>query len=120
MRKRTSTFVLEAAALLLLGYSFLSASPTEIAQVSSSMLATSITGVSASVMPNAENSAAGQLAVKEAELDAREARLTDAMPRVEPLALYSFGLSLVLFALLTVNYVFDWRRGRKLSRVLRT
>lgn len=107
---RPGLFVL---AILLLSYST-SVSPGIVGRTSD-MVASAAIGMSAAVLPNSENMVAAQLAEKERELNTREAALTEKQGRFlgdERFALVSFLSSLVLFALLALNFVMDWRRDR--------
>jgi hypothetical protein len=99
----------------LLYISMLTASPRDLAGGVSRMLATTSVGLSAAVMQNADNTLAAQLAAREAELAAREAALEGARPTegTDPMALYSFALSIALFSLLLLNFYFDWARARR-------
>lgn len=125
MRRRRSRFrkvqpVLFGVATLLLGYSLVQSSPSILVRSSADLLGSAIVGVSAGVGQNSDNVLARQLAEKEAELLVRETRLESPILRksvtevfFENSALYSFGLSSILFVLLIINYVMDWRRSRK-------
>ncbi len=112
--------MLFAVAVVLFGYSVTHMSPALLLQSSTDILATAVVSMSAGVEENPDNMLARQLAQKEAELAAREERLSDPVVRkngIEPFidryAIYSFGMSIILFVLLIINYVMDWRRSRK-------
>ena len=83
------------------------------------LLAGAAVGMSAGVEPNQYNTLAQQLHTKETTLAAREARLADIEASVRSetginspnlLSLLSLLLSLILFALVGVNFYFDRRR----------
>jgi hypothetical protein len=86
------------------------------------MTASATVGASASVAPNEHNVLAQQLAEKERMLAEREAAVARnenerwAFGSADTLALSSVILSLVLLALVGINFYFDMRRG--LPRVL--
>ena len=112
--------VIGGGACALLCYSLFNASPSLLVRSSTNIVASAVVGMSAGVAASPENALAQALAAKERELKEREARLVNqgrenaAAPSFfEESAVYSFGLSILLFVLLAINYVMDWRRGRK-------
>jgi len=82
-------------------------------------LGSAAVGISAAVPSNPYNALAQELVEREAELDRREALVREAETKStfwnfsERLAPYSFALSLILFGLVALNYVLDWRRSRR-------
>lgn len=79
----------------------------------------SVIGVGAAVPPNEYNVLAEELRRKEAELAEREAALRgetrpDASDerKHDPLLAISLAATLILFALLLLNFYLDWRRER--------
>ncbi len=120
-RRRDISRALFLIAVMLFGYSVTHMSPSLLIQSSTDILATAVVSMTVGVGDNPDNVLARQLAQKEAELAAREERLSDPIvrknsdePFTDRYALYSFGMSIILFVLLIINYVMDWRRSRKL------
>lgn len=107
------------AATFLLALSFSSASPNSQYHTAKYMLANAAVGISASVPPNPYNTLAMELAQKEEDLREREARLAalEAAARdageANSLALYALGISVTLLVLVGINFLLDWRRGRR-------
>lgn len=104
--------------VLLLAYSTAAAPPSILTGPASDMLASSIVSMSAGVSPNPDNALAAQFAQKEKELEAREALLqkereAQSTPTRDPLPMYTFALSIVLFVLVLLNYYRDWRREHR-------
>ena len=82
-----------------------------VAQVGSTL------GITVSIPPNPFNMLAQQLAEKEKELGQKEATLeaqTNEKQKSQNKILISIGaLGSILFALIALNFYFDWRRRRK-------
>lgn len=106
-------------AILLLAHATV-ASPTLFAR-GALMLGSAAASLSAAVPANPYNTLAEELALREAELDRREAALRsdasagDTASFSEQLAPYSLAASGLLFTLLTLNFFLDWR-GRRGDR----
>ncbi len=83
------------------------------------LLGSAAIGISAAVPSNPYNALAQELVEREAELDRREALVREAESRSvfwdfsALLAPYSFAVSFLLFALIALNYILDWRRSRR-------
>lgn len=108
--------------MLLLAYSTAAAPPSILTGPASDMFASSIVSMSAGVEPNSDNILAAKLAQKEAELEAREASLTRGVGVISEtgqydLPMYTFGLSIILFVLVLLNYYRDWRRDRREQKI---
>lgn len=110
-----------ALGMLLLAYSTAAAPPSILTGPASDMFASSIVSMSAGVEQNPDNVLAAKLAQKEAELEAREASLSQggAVREVKEssLPVYTFGLSIILFILVLLNYYRDWRRDRREQKI---
>lgn len=106
-----------AAAALLLSYSFSFAPPAVIVRDASAMLGSASVGIGASVEANPYNTLAAQLLEKENQLKDREVMLDQREfvldVRETPLAVYSFIIGLVLCALVSANFYYDWRREKR-------
>lgn len=106
-----TTFALTVAGVLI-AYGLPSA--PEVANTISAT-ASAVVGVTAAVGENPDNALAEALRAKEDELAARERNLDARTPsprESDPLAMYSLILGSVLFALVAVNFFFDFRRRR--------
>lgn len=119
-RSRSLDSGLFIVASILLMYAISASPPAGLVGSASHMFASGIVGVSAGVTPNSDNSAAIQLAAKEAELNAREASFLNTQNDLEraatlrdELPIYSFLASVLLFLLIGVNFYADWRRDRR-------
>lgn len=84
---------------------------------SSTLVASAVVGMFAGVPANEYNTLAADLAAKEAELSAREMALTGA-PASKPerslgdwFGIAAFGVSVVVLALLLINFYGDYRRA---------
>lgn len=119
--ERTKNVGVAILALALMGYASYVAPPRELVARAPEMLGSAAVGVAAGVPENPYNTLAQELQAKEAELNAREAALrgTDAGTAAEsgffnePMAVVSFFISIILFALLLLNYYFDWHREKQ-------
>jgi len=108
-----------SCAVILLSYSVSLFTPEVIAGSMTRMLANAAIGVSMGVEPNPYNTLASQLSDKAQELDERETRilaLEDELRATRSLETYlatgSLVLSLLLFALVGLNFYRDARRAR--------
>ncbi len=103
-------------ALVLFLYSLSVDSPLSLAQSAPAMLGSAVIGMSAGVTANPDNTAAAQIAQKQAELDARErevgARAGGAISGTRSLAAASLLTSLLVLVLVSANFYMDWRRER--------
>jgi hypothetical protein len=110
---------LVVVALVLFIYATSVDTPGALARTAGSMVGSAVVGMTAGVEPNPYNSAATQLAQKQAELDAREANLNasgDAsLTGTRGLAAASFVTSVIVLLLVTANYYMDFRRARKFA-----
>lgn len=115
MQRRRPALLLIAVALA--GYASVSA--PSLPMRASLFLGSAAVGISAAVQTNSDNALAQELREREAELDRREALIRDAEAESafwrisERLAPFSFLVSFILFALIALNYFFDWRRSRR-------
>lgn len=104
----------------LLFFSMEESNPAALAGATARMLGTSTVGLSAAVLPNPANQLMEQLSEKERELAVREERLRNSETResaaIDPIAPYSFAISITLFALLILNFYFDWMRARRAGK----
>lgn len=107
-------------AVALLAYALYSTPLDKLSSLTLDTVASATVSMSAGVPPNPYNTAAEQLSAKEAELAARENRLTMqgvAPPRAteghDTFAVYSLLVSIALFILVAINFFFDWRRGQQ-------
>jgi len=106
-------------AVTLLAYALYSTPLDRLSSLALETVASATVSMSAGVPPNPYNTAAEQLSAKEAELVARENRLTmrGSMPSNpaghDTFAVYSLLVSIALFILVAINFFFDWKRGRQ-------
>jgi hypothetical protein len=91
-------------------------SPKVLVQTAGSMVGAAA-NMSAGVEPNPYNTAAAQLAAKQAELDARESRIGaldgGSLTGTRTLAAASFVTSILVLVLVAGNYYMDFRRARR-------
>ncbi|MFM2330855.1 MAG: hypothetical protein RLZZ26_362 [Candidatus Parcubacteria bacterium] len=104
-------------AVALLGYALLLASPSELALTARTQLAAASVSISAGVPANPDNTLAGQLEQKSAQLDVQQQHIQDLQQSLsssanDTLGFYSLIASIFVFLLISVNFYFDWRRSR--------
>lgn len=104
-------------ALALFIYATSVASPKVLVQNASMMLGSASVGLSMGVEPNPYNTASAELAQKQSELDAREARISasegGSLTGTRMLAAGSFMVSIIVLMLVAGNYYLDYRRDRR-------
>lgn len=118
MKHKKARYVGTLVAVALMTYAFSIASPLTLVHTGGRLLANAAVGMYAGVLPNEHNSLAQALAQKEADLAAREARLSGVeragdVFSTNALALASLAVSTLLLILVGLNFFFDVRRARR-------
>ncbi len=105
-------------ALALFMYATSIDSPKVLVNTAASMAGSAVIGMTAGVPANPYNTAAEQLAQKQADLDAREATVAaisgGSLTSTRTLAAASFCVSILVLVLVAANYYMDFRRGRRM------
>jgi predicted PurR-regulated permease PerM len=104
-------------AVALLGYALSLASPAQLALTARDQFAAASVSISAGVSANPDNSLAEQLKEKSAQLDVQQQHIQELQQSLsthpnDTLGFYSLIASIFMFLLVSVNFYFDWRRGR--------
>lgn len=105
-------------AALFLAYAVVASTPASLLKSTHETLAAAAS-LSVSIAPNPYNTMAQQFAQKETQLSQKEAQLNTQQEQLsssittnEKLGFYSLCMSVLLFVLVGVNFLFDIRRGR--------
>jgi Na+/H+-translocating membrane pyrophosphatase len=106
-------------ALVLFMYATSVDAPSALVATARSMVGSAVVGMTAGVEPNPYNSAAGQLAQKQNELESREQLVRayegGSLTGTRVLAAASFLVSILVLVLVALNYYMDFRRGRRIT-----